>query len=249
MRDRTPGSCTGLCAALLLIAVSLNAATKTDNRVAAGQTTQPSTGAATAVFPDNRVLVIGGNGPYGPLSAVELYAGGFFSTVAAMNSPRSGHAAAMLHDSSVLVTGGRTLGGEASSSAELYDPKSDRWSIIGDMAKARAGHTATLLSDGRVLIAGGESAGTVTDTLEIFNPATKSFSTVRSMLSTPRTNHAAALLRDGRAMIIGGSDGSKALASIDIFDPLLILSLRDPRLSWRELDTLQRLCPAGLFWS
>ena len=54
--------------------------------------------------------------------------------------------------------------------AQVYDPKSGKFSAAGPMIEPRGEYTATLLPDGRVLIAGGE-----TDIAELFDPATGKF--------------------------------------------------------------------------
>ena len=220
MRDRTPGFCTVLLtAAFLTVAVPAFAANqRTGNWSPAGTMAQARSGAAAVLLPDDRVLVIGGASSDGPLSTVEVFKDGVFSSVASMNNPRAGHTAVVLADGRVLVAGGRTAGGVATTSAEVYDARKDRWSLLRDMNHARVGHTATVLNDGRVLIAGGQN-GDVTDTLEIFDPVSDRFVAVRATLSSPRRNHAAARLPDGRVLIIGGDDGEDALESTNYFDP------------------------------
>ena len=54
--------------------------------------------------------------------------------------------------------------------AQVYDPKSGKFSAAGPMMEPRGEYTATLLPDGRVLIAGGE-----TYIAELFDPATGKF--------------------------------------------------------------------------
>ena len=50
------------------------------------------------------------------------------------------------------MTGGQ---GGPRNSAELYDPMTDTWSLIGNIAIGRSAHTANLLADGTLLITGG----------------------------------------------------------------------------------------------
>ena len=54
--------------------------------------------------------------------------------------------------------------------AQVYDPKSGKFSAAAPMIEPRGEYTAALLPDGRVLIAGGE-----TDIAELFDPATGKF--------------------------------------------------------------------------
>ena len=52
------------------------------------------------------------------------------------------------------------------STTEIYDPRTDVWSLGPDLAELRIGSTATVLLDGRVLLAGG--IGMVLDIEEIY---------------------------------------------------------------------------------
>src|SRR6266702_138143 len=56
--------------------------------------------------------------------------------------------------------GGRVVaaGGSVLSSAELYDPASETWTVTGSLGDFREFHTATLLPSGKVLVAGGEGS-------------------------------------------------------------------------------------------
>src|SRR5438552_6574676 len=106
---------------------------------------------------------------------------------ASLNVERAGHSATRLVDGRILIAGGENAGGTLST-AEVYDPATQRFSIIvGNLAFSRAEHTATLLSDGRVLLAGGRQtaaehahgnpgASTVLTSTEVFCPRTDSFS-------------------------------------------------------------------------
>ena len=77
--------------------------------------------------------------------------------------------ATLLQDGRVLILGGRSPNDSVYASAEMYDPRTGRFSSAGSMGEGRQQHTATLLPDGRVLIAGGylerrtELAGPVLD--------------------------------------------------------------------------------------
>ena len=87
--------------------------------------------------------------------------------------PRSKHTATLLPSGQVLLAGGYTASevidesaryASPTSSAELFDPITQNFSVTGEMAVPRVGHAATLLQDGRVLVTGG--SGDVT--AEIF---------------------------------------------------------------------------------
>ena len=77
----------------------------------------------------------------------------------------AGAMAARLPDGRVIVAGGAGAIPEGSpfsdtyttTSAELYDPKTDTWSPLPPMPEARAGGATVVLADGSVLLVGGYS--------------------------------------------------------------------------------------------
>lgn len=151
-------------------------------------------GATVSLLSDGEVLIAGGGNMHATATRLaEIYnpatdrfrpAGGGL-----MATPRTYHTATVLRDGRVLVAGGMNRMGSALKSAELFDPKTDKWLPTGSMAAARYDATATLLPDGRVLIAGGSStpegyAGAgqerheerSLDTAELYDPRTGTFS-------------------------------------------------------------------------
>jgi hypothetical protein len=141
-----------------------------------------------------------------------------------MTTARADHAAVALEDGRVLLTGGTATAevGGVQSSAEIFDPRTYRFTPTGSMTVRRQGHTATRLEDGRILVAGGtENIGFRTElaSAEIYDPKTGRFTATGSM-STAREGHAATLLPDGRVLITGGSDNGRAtLSSAEIYEP------------------------------
>ncbi len=83
----------------------------------------------------------------------------------------------MVTDDRVLVTGGCQFGCSITvSSAEVYDPATDTWSIAGSMAQSQVRHTVTLLADGRVLFAGGVGEdGSYLSSIEVYDPSTNTW--------------------------------------------------------------------------
>ncbi len=140
-----------------------------------------------------------------------------------MTEQRASHAATLLPDGRVLITGGfrKEHGGEDetySSTAEIFDPRTNRFGYTGEMSYTRGGHTATLLTGGLVLITGGWNLMGVLSSAELYDPASEKFTTIGSM-SIPRGGCTATLLIGGRVLICGGT-GRDVTAGAELFDPV-----------------------------
>ena len=197
-----------------------------------GAMSQARTEAAAVTIHGGAVLVTGGTDANGVvLATAEIYGSkGTFATVAPMNVPRTGHTATWLSNNTdgsggfVLVTGGASTGGVILSSAELYDPTANTWTLLASpMVVARSGHPATAFTNSSVLLSGGVSGSTgsqvVLADLEQFGLSGQQF-TFSGALPTARKAHAAAALKDGRVLILGGTDANgNTLASTAIYDP------------------------------
>lgn len=146
---------------------------------------------------------------------------------------RSHNTATLLDDGTVLAAAG-TAKRESLRSAEIYDPLSETWALVGALNEARWHHTATRLQDGRVLVVGGfekygpEGNLSVLDTAELYEPATRTWTRTGS-LGTRRALHAAALLSDGKVLVAGGRTceneppwlcgPEEATATSEVYDP------------------------------
>lgn len=163
---------------------------------------------------DGRVLVTGGrtgstaaNGIV--LATAEIYdpvTNEWTETAGPMSVARRSHTATLLPGGKVLIAGGgngvSTTTSQPIQSAELFDPATGLFTVVGNMLDRRSAHSAILLDDGTVLITGGSNGtGTLfpTTSAEIYNPADNTFTAVGPM----NFSHLAQLpgkLRDGRVV-------------------------------------------------
>ena len=130
--------------------------------------------------------------------------------------------ATLLRNGKVLVAGGIRAKGTGAggylASAELYDPRTGRWSATGTMRQSRVHHTATLLPNGKVLVAGGYGFGGFRRSAELYDPATRRWSATGHM-ALPRDEHTATALKNGQVLVAGGDDDGVALASAELYHP------------------------------
>ncbi|HEV2224532.1 MAG TPA: kelch repeat-containing protein [Candidatus Acidoferrales bacterium] len=130
-----------------------------------------------------------------------------------MTVPRFDHTATLLPNGKVLIAAGMARDGVPEPTAELYDPRTNRFTPVGKLASPRGwGSTATLLQDGKVLIAGGAtgswcSASCYLATAELYDPSTNTFTRIGNM-TEPRAGASAVLLKDGDVLIVGGNVSS-----------------------------------------
>lgn len=208
----------------------------------------------------DEVLVVGGDTvqpdqPAAPTNSVELFdpATNSWRPGAAAALGRGDHTATILPDGRVLVVGGEALEPStgqrrALASAEVYDPRTNRWAVVEDLGRPRVGHTATVLPDGRVVVSGGETPAVngqreVTSGVEVFDPATGRWS-LSGDLTTGRSGHTATLLPDGRVLVVGGQTtetrgGRVRLVGVAAAIPSATAEVFDPQSgSWRPVASL-----------
>jgi N-acetylneuraminic acid mutarotase len=144
-----------------------------------------------------------------------------------MGFGRGYQTATLLPNGKVLVVAGsQTI--RILASAELYDPRTRKWSSAGTLRMPRSLHTATLLKNGKVLVVGGSQVQPFylgsEASAELYDPQTNSWALAASM-HTPRSYHTATRLDDGRVLVVGGIQTSNdvtgtVLASAELYDPI-----------------------------
>ncbi len=148
----------------------------TSNTWSSGAPMQQARAGETATpLSDGNVLVTGGvsamftgSAGSGSIASTEIYdpQTDSWSALAPMHLPRAGHTATLLEDGNVLVAGGSDCGSGsclgtggngnccAASSAEVYEPATNAWSLTEPVTTG-AYHLATALQGEGVLITGG----------------------------------------------------------------------------------------------
>ncbi len=195
----------------------------------------PRYGQAAALMTDGRILVVGGSDqPNTPLASVEILDtthGSEFAQTPAVSAAtsltfaRSSATVSVLPNGNVLVTGGWD-GATARSDAEVYDPLTNLWAVVGGMSSGRFNHTATLLDTGKVLVCGGQTgaAAAVTATCDLFTPSGTggSFAPTGSLL-LGRALHTSTLLVDGSVWVAGGwtpAGGNTYVVTTERYSPV-----------------------------
>jgi hypothetical protein len=167
---------------------------------------------AAAVVRGGRVLVSGGSDGARVLASAEIFdpKTGRFARAGEMSVARHKHAAVSLRGGSALIVGGsnhRDFHGRYRS-AELYDPKRNRFVRVGQMSQARfkLPDAVVRLRSGRVLVAGGARRA------ELYDPATRRFRPAGDA-GGALSFATATVLRDGRVLVAGGYDDRIAVTS------------------------------------
>jgi len=194
-----------------------------------GAVQEPRVSPAATLLANGTVILAGG--AYGaPLASIETYdpsSGVFTSQSTFMNVARTGQTTTKLADGRFLIIGGIDASRALLSSAEIYDPSTNKFTLTGSLAAARTNHTATLLGNGMVLVVGGYSdlnLLTVVPTAELYNPVTGTFSPASSP-NFARAEHTATLLQNGKVLIAGGQleippPPVRAATSVELYDPI-----------------------------
>lgn len=201
-----------------------------------GDMTQPVLyGHTGTLLEDGRVLVAGGQvggQSEGFLSdgliSAEIFdpSTGRWSRTGSMLEPHRFHGAVLLVDGRVLVSGG--ISGEferspasadvtgvgTTASAEVYNPSTETWSIVGDMPGEMGAHSLELLENGKVLALGG-----IEHSVGLYDPSSGTWASAGAS-ATSRESYPSALLGNGKVLLVGGWDGSALMDSVELYDPL-----------------------------
>lgn len=115
----------------------------------------------------------------------------------------------------LLVVGG-TQASKGGLSVERYDPRSDSWSVIGEMGTRRLQFGAAVVQ-GYLYVVGGRDGLKTLKTVEKYDPVKRSWSTVTPMCAHRHGVGVGVL--GGPVYAVGGHDGWSYLNSVERFDP------------------------------
>ncbi len=191
----------------------------------AGCANSSAWGQTATLLPDGGLLLVGGLGQTGPVTAAFIETPGSSQPTPlenVLNFPRAWHTSTLLPDGNVLVFGGVDSAGRVVTTPELFDLSAATFNLLKTPGPApRAYHSATLLTDGTILIAGGLSSdGVLLSNAELWDPRTGARTILSAELNVARRNHCAILLSTGKVLLWGGTDASgERLNNGDLYDP------------------------------
>ncbi|MEK2687856.1 Kelch repeat-containing protein [Bdellovibrio sp. GT3] len=172
-------------------------------------------GNTTTLMKNGKILFTGGQ-PLAEAAAVTestaIYDSNTNTMTAGPNmaNDRVYHTATLLPSGKVFIAGGMsfTLGGVASSSAEIYDPDLNTFSPV-TMPVGRYAHTTLVLPNGKLLISGGlDSGSSPVLQNDVYDPADGSWSTLTPR-SAPALLDTAFTISETEVIFIGPYGNSK----------------------------------------
>jgi len=182
-------------------------------------------GASATLMPDGRLLILGGEGPEGPIAAAymqDVSTGTETPLSQGLLQPRAWQTATLLPNGTVLVFGGIGSNSRVVTSAEIFNPVSNTFTAVSTPGLTpRAHHTSTLLTDGHILIAGGiDDDGQTLNFAELADSKSLAGTGASAVLLIARHDQTATLLPDGDVLLWGGTDSHGAPINFgELFDP------------------------------
>jgi len=164
-------------------------------------------GALTAVFIDDILYAIGGEGESGIMDINEAYNSKTNNWVSKlpMPTPRH-HIASAVVDGNVYVIGGRVQGVSPITNVnvtEMYDPKIDIWMTLESMPTKRSGISAASINNTSIYVFGGEELTKTYNNNEKYNVKSNEWES-QEPLPTARHGLAVVSANDDKIYVIGG---------------------------------------------
>jgi hypothetical protein len=104
---------------------------------------------------------------------------------------------------------------------EIYDPRSQRWTLAGDLNSTRANGALAMLPSGRVLAPAGYAVnGIPRDSADVYNSSRRS-SRATPSLQLSRHSYTADALPNGKVLVAGGfTQNSASTSTSELYDPV-----------------------------
>ena len=232
-------------------------------RLANVPTDRSSTG--VIALNDGRMLVVGGmaitrtsspsnsNAYPETLDIVEAYDpdSGKWQTLEPINRPVAQQTLVPMGDGRVMSVGGfNELGNMVGTDrAEIFNPKTNIWTLTESMSNSRISPEAIALKDGRVLVTGGMFPSTDSPVSETYDPTLGEWAETGTM-SQHRSSHTLTLLHDNRVLAVGGigpqgKDDYILHSTTEIFDPATNTWSPGPEMSQPRWGHSATLMPDG----
>jgi len=181
--------------------------------------TSPRYSAVADRLQDGRVIIASGVDSNTSVATAEIFdpARGTFSPTADMQYDRLYAAGAVLGSGGFLIAGGKKADVSPMSHTEVYDPASDSWTKVGELAELRTGARALTLQSGKVIHLGGynQLEQTAVADIEIYDEASASWTLIGELVKK-RLSFTATLLADGRVLACGGVTFSVPVKTCEI---------------------------------
>ncbi len=144
----------------------------------------------------------------------------YWSPTSPMNVNRSFSAVTTLDNGSVLVAGGfaGAVPNSSIASAEMYNPATNRWTMIAPMPVGIAGARAATLNNGDVLVAGGLGNEGILTTCQLYDPSTNTWS-LTGNLTKATFDEQIVVLNNGSVIVIGGDFSGGENNATQIYNP------------------------------
>ncbi len=206
----------------LALCLVLQSAAALAGWTATGSMNQPRERFGSALLPDGRVLVSGGD--YGLTggsvrASAELYdpATGLWTLTGSVTVARRHTVDILLPNGKVLMVGGENGSNTQYANADLYNPATGTWTPTTPMPSPRAHPMMVVLDSGLVLVVAGK-AGVTLKTALLYNPANETWTPTGSLRDS-REEFELLKLPSGKVLAVGGNDDSAALTSAELYDP------------------------------
>ena len=157
---------------------------------------------AAAVVGD-KLVVFGGQNHKQLVPQTEVFDGSSWRDAADMPTPLE-HLAAVSDGTYAYAIGGRSLSSDKNSTSfDLFDPQSGKWTALVGMPTPRGSYGAAYI-DGRIVVVGGEEPTQVLNVVEMYDIAAGKWSTLAPV---PTARHAEVVATVGDTVyVIGGAN-------------------------------------------